>query len=177
MDARKANDAARRANWLQTFGGEIDLPESQPSIDGHREPELLLPHELFTVLIGEVFPEDGRQSEMKGRFEDGAVVLGFGGDLWKRLEKSASPYLKLRKEHYQIAMAARARSQSLEEDEAAARLECHARADALVKAKAEFGEELFMRLLYEAVAPVYSIGYTAEAYEVDRLRSREGGCR
>jgi len=177
MDARMAEDAAKREKWLQTFDGEIDIPETQPSIDGRRAPELLLPHELFSALISEAFPEDGRPSEMRGPIEEGAAVLGFGSDLWTRLEKSAAPYLKLRSARYRSAMAALARSQSLAEDETVMRLECRARADALAKAQAEFGKDSFMRLLYEVVAPMYGIDYTGVSNEADRLRSQEGGCR
>jgi hypothetical protein len=125
----------------------------------------------------EAFPEDGRPSEMKSRFEEGAVVLGFGSDPWIRLERSAAPYLKLRNQVYRNAMAALARSQSFEEDKSMAQRECRAMTDALAKAQAKFGREPFLRLLYEVVAPVSGVGYSGESDEADSLRSREGGCR
>lgn len=172
---RAANEAQREKRW-RLFG--IEGSEGQPSFDGRTEPELLMPTELFSALISDAFPEDGRPpGEMKERIQEGAVVLGYGSDLWPRLERAAAPYLRLRREHHERAMAAREQPDSPAEDKAQQLLVCRARAEALAKAEAEFGEELFLRLLYEVVAPPMSFGYSPETNTADHLQFVEGGCR
>ncbi len=176
--ARQADDAAKRAKWRGISGAPAEVFEesSLPSIVGYREPEVFLPHELFTSLISQAFPEDGRKpDEMKDRFEEGAVVLGFGSDFWIRLKKVSAPYLKLRNEHHRQAM--QGQSESLQEEEVASRNTCWARAEALARAEAEFGREPFLRLLYVVVVPSMSISSTPEDDTAERLRSAAGGCQ
>jgi len=174
-DTRRAG-GAQRSERQKLFGLQ-GFEETQPSINGNTEPELLMPSELFASLISDAFPENGRPGELKERIEDGAVVLGFGRDLWPRLEKVAAPYLRVRKERYQRAMASQAKPADSIEGKGKQLLECRVRAEALERAKAEFGEEAFLRLLYEVVAPPMSFGYSVEANTPENLRFVEGGCR
>lgn len=175
-EARRAANEAQREKRRRLFG--IEGSEGQPSIDGRTEPELLMPTELFSALISEAFPEGGRlPGEMKEHIEEGAVVLGFGSDLWPRLERAAAPYLRLRKERHGRAMAALEPPDNPAEDKAQQLRVCRARAEALARAEAEFGEDLFLRLLYEVVAPPMSFGYSPETSTAGHLRFVEGGCR
>jgi hypothetical protein len=57
---------------------------------------------------------------------------------------------------------------------------CRLRARALSAAKAEFGEEAFLRLLYEAVAPevtLLAVGSGPSPEDAARSRYIAGGCR
>jgi len=178
MKARAAQDAAGRERAAAQFGERFDAEADQHSINGRREPELLLPSEVFRNLISRAFPEDGQgQGEVRRRFEEGAAVLGFGSDFWVRLETVAAPYLKVRNDRYQRAMAALARSEAPESSESDELAHCRSLAQALNEAKAEFGDELFLRLLYQEVAPTMAITYSVDEGTRDRLRSQEGGCR
>lgn len=143
------------------------------TLDGSKHPELFFPNELFSHLLNDAFPPDREyQSESRLPLKERAAALGFGRDLWPRLEKAAAPLLKLEAER------ARRRVEPGGEDEAI-RL-CRVRAQALAAAKSEFGEEAFLRLLYEAVAPGMArevIGRGLVVEDVDRMRYIAGGCQ
>jgi hypothetical protein len=140
-------------------------------IDGRKSPELFFPTELFTILIEAGYPPSGSVSESRQRISERAAALGFGRDLWPRLASAAAPFLKLRRERDRLA--AKLDGSRADDSETW----CRKRAEALAAAKAEFGEELFLRLLYEAVAPTGSISYVVSAGEPAMLRSAEWGCR
>jgi len=178
MKARAAEAAAGRQQVAAQFGETGDASEDQHSIDGRREPELFLPTELFRSFINRAFPEDGEgQAYARRRLEAGAAALGFGSDLWIRLEKAAAPYLSARDERYRRAMAALAVSEEPENPADDDLAHCRALAQSLAAAKAEFGAEALLRLLYQEVAPTLSITYNFDDETIGRLRSLEGGCK
>lgn len=152
----------------------------QDSFNGQETPELFLPSELFENLLLRGFPPDGRhQQESRRSLEERAAALGFGADFWKRLGRAAAPYLELRRERDRLALADQRSTTE------ASRLNgaltpnalCQARHKALNDAKALFGEEVFLRLLYEAVAPNLGVAYLVEDGIEEDLRRTEGGCR
>jgi hypothetical protein len=160
--------------WFEGKG-----PSNQQTIEGDKTPELFMPSELFTFLIDDGFPPDGRdQSELRLGIEERAAAIGFGRDLWNRIEKAATPYLKLQREHFRRAMANPSRASEVESDElsdAQIRL-CRVRTKALAQVKAELGEEAFLRLLYEAVAPAKHVTYVLSESSPEHVRFQEGGC-
>lgn len=177
MKARAAEAAVEREKAAKIFGERFDAADNQHSIDGRREPELFLPTELFETLLSWGFPLDSEnQAEQRETIEERAVVLGFGRDLWGRLERASLPYLQIRQQRHRRAMAALARSELFEDTEVEATLACQARAKALAAAKAEFGEETFLRFLYEVMTPSLSFDYLVEEDTVEHLRTMEGGC-
>lgn len=108
-----------------------------------------------------------------------AVALGFGRDLWKRLEKAAAPYLELQRADERRARAKLSPPRprvGLEMDSDAI-LYCRARARAFAAAKSEFGAESFLRLLYIGVTPGLAISYVVKDGLADQLRFIDGGCR
>ena len=178
MKARVAQRAASNKQAEEIFGERLGGSSDQHTIDGHREPELLLPIELVRNLINNAFPEDGQdRGYPRRRIEEGAAALGLGSDFWQRLEKAATPYLQVRNARYRRAMAAMARSEESENPESDDLAHCRSLAQALAAAKAEFGEEIFLRLLYREVAPTMAITYNLDEGTRDRLRSLEGGCK
>jgi hypothetical protein len=178
MKARAAEDAVSREKAEAMFGEHFEAPVDQHSVVGSRNPELLLPIELFRNLISNAFPEDGRDHGYpRERIEEAAAALGIGSDLWPRLEKAATPYLQVRNARYRRAMAALARSEELEDSASDDFAHCRSLAQALTAAKAEFGEETLLRLLYQEVAPNIGITYNLDQETRNRLRSMERGCQ
>lgn len=187
MSARNAERETRARATLEHFPEmKKDFPaekareESGPTIDvveGRLTPELYLPWELFNSLLNRAFPPDGQYgSELRRPIEQrAAAALGFGSDLWDRLATAAGPFLKLQREEDRLRGTHSAAS-SLNQGDHRVRL-CRARADALEAAKQVFGEETFLRFLYEAVAPEVQLTYVVDENLPDQLRSIEGGCR
>lgn len=95
----------------------------------------------------------------------------------ERLDARFDPEVMKVRDADQRAMAARARFEELESSESDALAHCRSLAQALAAAKAEFGEEIFLRLLYQEVAPSVSITYSLDERTRDRLRSLENGCQ
>lgn len=155
-------------------------PTATERIDGRKTPELFLPGELFDSLLSQVFAPEKESADLQASrsgFEQRAAALGLGRDLWDRLEESAAPYLKLFQSEDRQDRATRAIAAKGEEEELR---NCRARARALEAAEAEFGEEAFLRLLYEGVAPYVrqaSLLPSDYQWQAERLRFQEGGCR
>ena len=153
--------------------GETDealLESARESINGRDTPELLTPMELFISLIESAYPVgDGvDRRPYRELVEEEAAALGFGADLWPRLRRAASPYLKLRQEDFKIAVA-----EQLMMGLTPPEVMCRARGDALRAALHEFGDEAFLRLLYEVVAPPIGMPRLTP----DGVLRWEGGCR
>lgn len=179
-DAR--NKAARESlppEWAS------DWPEDSKSsgtlrdeIRGRDTPELFMPIELFNALMESGFLVDREyQSAYRARIEHRAAALGFGKDFWSRLERVAASYLISQRRHEQLATQQRPLSAKAKAElEGVKDRSCKVRAQALSAAKKEFGEEAFLRLLYEVVAIPISISYDVDPQTADNLRMREGGC-
>lgn len=190
-DAMKARAARQRAEYEEIKKLAPDMVadgeptrEDRDSIDGGETPELFLPWELFNYLLERGFTFDEDRTESRRSIEERAAILGFGRDLWPRLENLSSPFLQIRHERFNRAMEKSVEPPSsiaekrhgLEMDREGL-LFCRTRAKALAAAKAEFGEEPFLRLLYEVVAPSIGLTYLVDKDSLDQLRFLEGGCR
>jgi len=162
------------------FAGELKNQQNVDTIRGETNPELFMTIELFDQLLEMGFPPKGMDKQESRRLiEERAVVLGFGQDLWDRLERAAAPFLKLQRREEQLArnglLPARPADSTKMSPEALHW--CRERARAIAAAEAEFGEEPFLRLLYAGVAPGFSITYAVDPGKADRLRYVEGGCQ
>lgn len=180
-DARVAEEAEAR----KIFGNlpavkDQDAGSSRTDlIDGKKTPELFLTSELFDALLRDAFPIEGESSPITRRqLEEKAAALGLGRDFWRRLREISAPYLRLQNEHRRLAMAQHKSAGSQDSEmRGLSTSMCKARADAIAAAKAQFGEEPFLRLLYEGLAPNLAIGYVPEQELADQLRAMEEGCR
>lgn len=170
--ARAALAEGRIRRQVPIPGMEWDealIEGAKTRINGRDTPELFTPMELFIHLVESSNPLDGRHQRLwRQQVEEEAAALGFGADLWQRLRRVASPYIKLFQEDYRIAIA-----EQLERGPTPPEVLCRARRDALDAALDEFGEEAFLRLLYEVVAPPLSTSMLMP----ENLRRWEGGCR
>ena len=174
----EAHQAARRARGIPEDPLFDGFEPSPNSIEGSENPELFLPHELFNFLLITCLPPEG-DSYSRRRIEQRAAALGFGRDLWTRLEKSAEPLLDLDRKRHKLAMEVLRTGAEVPEVEDG-NLRCRLRAEALSAAKAEFGREAFLRLLYEAVAPNTGISGSPDQNMEElakSLRYQEEGCR
>ncbi len=192
MKARAAEQAAEQKALRKMIPRDESDPlwqipkDSAPTIllEGKKTPELFLTWELFNTLVDRAFSLEGEKyrSVTRRPIEERAAALGFGRDLWPRLEKAAAPFLRLQAEDAarQLSSPGPAEGSGAKDgfqmDTRAVRL-CRARAQAIAAAKAEFGEEAFLRLLYEAVAPQVMVSESVYPGMADRLRFLEGGCR
>lgn len=177
-DTEKARVAHREARHREAFPGSPTPTAQQPvghSVRGSETPELFLPFELFDVLINRSFPPDGlHQNEWRRRYEERAAALGLGSNLWARVEKAAAVLLERRREHYRRATASPTpKTEPVRELDISA---CQDRAEAMAAVRDELGEEAFLQLLYEVVAPSTHAVYAYKSNFSDHLLFQEGGC-
>jgi hypothetical protein len=187
MAAREAERQAKEAELRNGWAGPLSREKAratEPSlvqeiIYGSKTPELLLPIEVFDALLERGFPAGEEKDLQQSRvwIEERAAALGYGHDFWAQLEKAAASYLKLLHEADRQRPANQANG-----DKHKTGL-CRARSQALKAAQAELGEESFLRLLYEAVAPNVAIARLLgsnppnyQRYSGD-LRFQERGCQ
>jgi len=153
------------------------------TIDGHRNPELFLPWELFRRLSGhvhehELLPDD------RQRFGKAIRDAGWDEDaFWKTLAGATAQHHRVHKERIELEGRART-APPVERRELEARIEtlnylgCAMRADAFAIVQEKLGAERLNRFLYEHVAPSISIGSRIpDGTEAWRLRWIAGGCR
>ena len=155
--------------------GRIKAAEtSEPigyAIDGRRNPELFLAHELFDALLTGLMPDDALRARQRGFYETALERLGYQDDaFWSSLASVSSEYLAFRFGG-KAGTADETRQWVLDR--------CRARYEALEGARRVFGRRQFDRLLYTTVASTMqyaAAGGTAPA-AVDALRQAEEGCR
>jgi hypothetical protein len=193
MAARAREQAAEREAANARFPEDADDPlfkvddlggPPMEVVEGGKAPELFLGWELFSDLLDRGLPADGLvRPGARERIEARAAALGFGKDLWPRLEKAAAPFIELRRQAELRRQEERLRPlqagklmDGFKMDSEGLRL-CRTRAQALTAAKAEFGEEAFLRLLYEVVAPNLHIAGMLAPGLAEHLRFLEGGCQ
>lgn len=152
-------------------------------VEGRRDPELLMPFELFGSIIEGVGEPDNRRGTRRV-YRDEIRESGWDEDLfWQTLQEATAEYWTTTDER--LAMERRARTLPLAERRALSiRAEAHGisgcrlRAEALQRVRQKLGAEKFDRFLYEKVAP--KVGISSDfplGNEEWRLRYIEGGCR
>ncbi|HYG62245.1 MAG TPA: hypothetical protein VEL74_06670 [Thermoanaerobaculia bacterium] len=177
MDRRLAEAEARAGRPAPEPGTTISI------VNGRREPELLLPGEIFSRLLRLGFvltsnPEN--RDTWRTGFAQGAEKLGLGEHFLDELEKVTAGAIRAHREeeaaHLEASKGTHSDRKRLEEEaEQRARAQCAAQATALEAARARFGRTLFDRYLYEVVALEMSSssqGFQSE----DMLRWHETGC-
>jgi len=148
------------------------------TIEGTKTPELFLTWELFLDLLNRSLLADGLSERgYRERIEERAAALGFGKDLWPRLEEAAAPFIELRRKAEPLRLIQSGETTDGFKMDAEGLLWCRTRAQAITAAKAEFGEEAFLRLLYEAVAPNLNEAWIVVPGLAEHLRFLEGGCQ
>jgi hypothetical protein len=151
---------------MTTAGEGAEATGKQPleySIDGRRNPELFLPHELFDALLSGLTPDETLRVLQRGYYRDSIQGLDYDADtFWARLASVSGPYLAIRFKQGNTPYQA----------------QCEARFEALQAARRLFGRPQFERLLYTVIAPTMQKSQTTlDGNLSSRLRDAERGCR
>lgn len=153
-------------------------------VSGQEHPELFLRWQLFDHLIGNALVASPEQSAVfREAIQTRAVALGFGADLWHRLEQAAAPFVENRKNEIAIARQLASTGGSGTQSSAQSALtelseqSCGLRWSALVAAQREFGVKTLDSLLYRAVAPDLKIVADTRDLDLAQLQWVEEGCK
>ena len=171
--------AERNAAYHQTNHGLVagSMAVSDPTsadrervsyvIEGRRNPELFLPHEIFDSLVGAVDPRAEVRLRAQASLAPGIRALGLDdATFWLELEAAAGGYA--RKRIGSPPANDPTWQQSL----------CSMRFESLATLTKAVGDETLGRVLYQVVAP--QMTFTGSTNEVDpsaRLRAEARGCR
>jgi hypothetical protein len=181
-DAIRARAAAHRRAM-----GENDWTPADPvrfTIDGKRDPELLLPFELFNSILGGVDDDPIHRELIQRIYREKIRESGWDEEFfWPMLQKATAEYWRTTEKRLALERKTRyvpaAERNSLSaETETLGLTGCRLRAEAFQAVRQKLGAEKFDRFLYENVAPNVGIGSDFPAgNEAWRLRFIEGGCQ
>ena len=153
-------------------------------VDGSRNPELLLPWEVFESLLSNAFSENAEYRESY-RQSVAPADPEMSKHLWAALEQAAGAFLQRRSTERELGSEL-GRAAPQERDAILRRIEkvqsnqCALRAEGLRRVRAHFAEGIFDRYLYEKVAHLVrqmgEVGDSLAEYE-ETLRRVEGGCQ
>ncbi len=168
-EREKEERARKRAAGVEPLPDPPQSPHNH-GIDGDRNPELLLPHELLRSLISGFMPDDERRTRWRESLRRDLVAAGFDEELfWAQLRSATSRYVDTFV--YPATGAI---------DDAASRERhalCREEFLALESARQVFGREQFDRFLYEAIAPRTRAASVTNAPDpAAELRFFAGGC-
>ena len=131
-------------------------------VDGSRNPELFLPHELFDGLMTAFVDDEVQRFRQRDAYDPGIRALGLDEQqFWTELALVSSSYREIR-----LVPASTADAR------------CRARFEALGAARAHFGRRAFDRLLYRVVASTHQNSFaTNDPDPAASLRREDRGCR
>lgn len=162
--------------------GGVDLEKNVVSVDGARQPELLMPYELFQGLLRRVY---GPQNEMNLMYRERYTPLLQGLEIdektfWVDLERISEDLLRVDKEKRALAvglesMSEEKRHEVLQQIDRVQESYCTDRVRVLSEAERFFGKEKFYRFLYEGVAKTMAI--TSLSSTPEQMRFIAGGCQ
>jgi hypothetical protein len=143
-------------------------------IDGRRNPELFLPHELFDTLVSGFAPDADLRERQRAYYRPAIRAFGFDDEqFWARLESVIHPYIALSHSYVVFGHAGQSSTKRPTADEI-----CRARFDALQAARGFFGRETFDRFLYVVIAPsAWAADMTTFRDPIAMLRRAEEGCQ
>ena len=127
-------------------------------VDGKRNPELLMPHELMDTLAGAYdAPDPEVRRKARGIWMERVADLNLGDDFWDRLYVEGRPFFEAWAEYHRLTAEYQEASEGELERIEIRKSEqfkaiCPLRAAALAAARKAFGREVFDQFLYEGVA-------------------------
>lgn len=178
---RRFNDGAR-IERLRADGIVSEQSSRQNVVDGSKNPELLLPWELYEFLTSTAFYKDPSvASAWRSRYANASSHLKVDSEFWRRLEKASAPYLDAQRQLASLSdrMMSSNRTERGRTVETAAAIEsrqCRNRMIALQQANVTFGAESFAEFLYVAVAPNVKISSLTPT-TAEQHRRISGGCQ
>lgn len=163
-------NASSKASGPKT-ASQHSLPARLFVIEGARNPELFMRHELLDALLRGFSENQAMAAQFRQSLDSELRSAGIADPqaFWPTLEKSVHAYLTL-----QRGINARGSGRSRQDEEAL----CRARYSALVASERAFGARRFDELLYTVIAPAqrHTQGTTFPD-PASRLRREAGGCR
>jgi hypothetical protein len=175
-------DDASRLERLNVTGIHPDAGSSRNLVDGSKNPELLLPWELYQFLMSTAFYGDPDvASAWRSRYARVVPRLKIDEQFWIRLEKASTPYLATERELKALgdrvkASGPRDMNQVLLRAATIERNLCHQRMIALNNANSTFGSDWFGEFLYLAVAPNIKVS-SDSPMSPEQHRRVSGGCQ
>lgn len=168
-ERQNAGQTGHRTARAQSTSDRHETPQNH-TIEGSRNPELLLSHELFQSVLMGIVPDEERRTRKRESLRAGIVAAGFDEDhFWTQLS-AASEYVE---NHASVAP----RTAASQSDGARFPL-CRAAFTALNNARQMFGPDRFDRFLYEFVAPHTWVASSTNATDpAAELRHTAGGCQ
>jgi hypothetical protein len=133
-------------------------------INGNRNPELFLPHELFDMLLSGLTPDESLRAKQRTSYQASLRNLGYDDTaFWNALASVTGEYLTIR----------------FANNEKSSKERCRTRFEAFEAAKQLFGAARFQRTLYAVIAPTafYSAAASHDVNLEAQLRQEAQGCR
>jgi hypothetical protein len=169
-----SRDVPGRATNLSAADGYRD------AIDGHSNPELFLPYEIFDVLLWGLSDQPKLQQTAHRLYDSQLPSFGYDADaFWNKLRSASKSYLDSRQYHLQhgprttTILSSSGKSIMIPVD----REVCAARIAALENARLLLGKEAFDRFLYSVVAPQIQISEGGTSSDrASQLRYMARGC-
>jgi len=152
-------------------------------VDGSRNPELLLPWELFNSLLARAFSQNPQtQSVYRETLETRARAAGLRPDIWSTVESCATSFLQAKREEAELGARLPGtlglqKQALLDQIAQIQEPQCGRRAAALACARAALGTSSFNRYLYEVVAPSVTVTSVGDKERQSHLLFAEGGCQ
>lgn len=173
---------------LRTASGQPDgrihaastpQPGYRESVDGSRNPELLLPHELFEHLLWGLSTNPARKEHAHVQYD--AKIQNFGYDVdkfWAVLASASRPYVSALEKHPHGGATGFVSSGGQPSYVPIAQDVCAARLVALQNSRRLLGGKDFDRFLYSVVAPQLQYAQSGTAPDrAGQLRFMAGGCK
>lgn len=156
-----------------------DADEKLNVVLGRRNPELLMPWELFNDLKHAYSRDPIMRETLREVWEKRSADIDLPSDFWQELEIAAADYIQGSSEEIDLFGELNRTSNPVDQDQIRRKLLalglCAKRAAALERARATFGREKFDRFLYTAIAPDLSV--TDSDFTPEQHLRAERGCR
>jgi len=155
-----------------TDDGDGSKPLFRYVVDGQRNPELFLPHELFDLLLSGLTPDESLRVKQRAFYQASLRRLGYDDTaFWNALASVNGEYVLIKFSPSQSQFGSTASMQAVADSR------CRARFTALEAARRLFGRAAFDRLLYTVVAPTARTSAAGfDPHPEVALRRAEEGC-
>lgn len=153
-------------------------------IVGRRNPELLMPFELFNLLIEQGFTGDAAaRAEFRKSVAPQIEATAIAPDtFWSAVERAAAPFIRNQQQERELlaqlneAKTDEARTAIRQQLKNLQQPQCQQRAAALEAVTKRLGRSVVYRVLYEGIAPSLNVT-SVEPDTPARLQFVAGGCR
>lgn len=177
----------RVSNWLLAASDQAEKSTTDPlapatlAISGRDRVDLFFSWQLFDYVLRNAFSTDSElRRAFRAALEVRAAALGFGADIWDKLEAASDPFLRNRRAQLEIVRSLGAGASeplALERLSELASRDCALRHSAMRAAEHALGPDRFGSLLYDVAGPSFNL--VVPLAELDPWRDQfiEEGCQ